>query len=344
MEDFSMTIDERLNKYELEDLLLLENYTGNFEEDFKIEKSMCNEKNLIVVHNNSKLKSPSYILRFTSFGKEKELTDKGLHVLLDVGSNAAYVELSERHGLDMNKLSDEFFVIGAQKKGNNSDERELLTEKYNNIIGKIIERVDRRYYFRGLEKDDLLQEAYMGFLKAMEVYKVERGTKFRDFSRHVIERHLGTLMNRSTNLRNRALNESFSYNMPVNSSNETTFEELLEGSGILQEELYIKKELYYEIREKLTENELDVLKYYSKGYTYKEIAKILGRNKKSVDNTVQRFRNKAYAHIDEFFKEEEGEEDEMPIEMSEQEGIEEEEFVFSSSKNEKELVSSSSIY
>lgn len=303
---FNMSIDKFLSSYELEDLLLLNDLAKSTLEELGIEEDLCNEENLVVIHNNTKLKAPSYLLRFAAFDNEEELSDKGLHVLLEAGSSRAFFELQKRHGLNMKKLSDEYFVIGAQKNGNFSEERELLTSKYQDIISKIIDRVDRRYYFRGLEKDDLLQEAFLGFLKAIEVYKVERGTLFRDFSRHVIERHLGTLMKRSQNFRNKALNESFSYNMPVNSSNETTFEELLEGVEILPEELYIKKELCYEILGKLTLVEQEVLKHYSKGLTYKEIAEKVGKKKKSVDNSIQRLRNKGFAHVEEFFNEGDG--------------------------------------
>lgn len=290
-----MNIHTFLSKYEIDDLLELEGVLEK-KEEYEVFENICSVENLTSMHNNSKLLFPSYLLRFGTFDETKKQSENTLKVLLEAGSFMAYEEMKGRYGRNLSKAPDEFLVIGAQTvEGFN--ERDLLTEIYSPIIEKIINRIDKRYYFRGQERDDLKQEALLGFLKAIEVYKIERRTKFRDFTRNVIERHLGTLMNRSKNLRNRALNESFSYNMPVNTNNETTFEDLLEGDPILPEEIFLKSEMYKEIKEKLTENENEVLEPYSKGYTYEEIAFSLIEKKSLLD-----FRGLNYTQVSTFLK------------------------------------------
>lgn len=288
-------LDDFLSKYDMDELFALEGLPET-KEDYELLGTLCDAETFIELHHNSKLLFPSYMLRFGSFDEMPKQTEETLNVLLETGSIAAYDEMKNRYGQKLSKAPDEFLVIGAQSE-DGFHERDLLTEIYNPYIEKIINRVEKRYFFRGQDRDDLLQEAFMGFLKAIEVYKVERRTKFKDFSRHVIERHLGTLMNRSRNLRNRALNESFSYNMPVNTNNETTFEDLLEGEPILPEDMYLKRELYKEIKMKLTENEQEVLVPYSQGFTYEEIAFELIKKK-----GVMNFSNLGYNQVANFMK------------------------------------------
>lgn len=282
-----MSLQNFLMDFNLDDLFLLEN-SKEKKEFYEITSDECSVSTLVNLHNNSKLLFPSYFLRWGAFTSVSELDEKALNVLLEAGSVMAYKELKVRFGENLWKAPDEFLVIGAQRNG--ASEREILAYKYEQIIDKIINRVDKRFYFKGQEKEDLIQEAYMGFLKAIEVYKIERRTKFKDFSHYVIQRHLGTLMNRSKNYRNRALNDSFSYNMPVNgTNNDTTFEDLLEGANASPEKIIEDNTTFEEIYGKLTENEQEVYDYYSDGYTYEEIAFELlsGRRKNSEDTVPQ---------------------------------------------------------
>lgn len=290
-----MNINGFLSQYEMEDLFQLEGYHEEDLAHYNIQDNETTEEKLVLLHNQSKMHFPSYLLRFGTLGNLEDIDEETLYVLLESGSYQGFEELQSRYNGSLKGASDEYLVIGAQLDG--ELEKERLTDVYNPIIERIINRVERRFYFRGLERDDLLQEAFIGYLKAIEVFKVERRTKFREFSRHVIERHLGTLMNRSKNLRNKALNESFSYNMPVNSNNETTFEDLLEGEAILPEDIFMKREMFDEIQKTLTDNEKEVLVYYSKGLTYQQIAEKTGRNKKSIDNTIQRIRGKGETYL-----------------------------------------------
>ena len=52
------------------------------------------------------------------------------------------------------------------------------------------------------------------------------------------------------------------------------------------------KDLILKIKNILSKKEYEVLKFYLRGYSYKEIAKILGLNEKSIDNSLSRIKNK----------------------------------------------------
>ena len=253
-----------------------------------IDSDECSEKNLIILHQKTKLFFPSYLLRLYSlkfFNDFTQINDEVLKVNLESGSILSFLALKKKYHNDLSKMSDEFIVIGAQQNENSNEEINYLTERYTKFIKRIINNIEKRgYYFRGHGKEDLIQEATIGFLKAVEVYKVERRTKFKDFSRYVIERHLGTLMHRSNNFRNRTLNESISYNTPVsNATQNTTFEDLIEGNSVRPDEIVMQKQFYKEIKKKLTGNEREVLIPYSEGYTYEEIAFTMVQKKGVID-------------------------------------------------------------
>jgi len=63
------------------------------------------------------------------------------------------------------------------------------------------------------------------------------------------------------------------------------------------EEAYLLKEEIKEFKNFSDKNfskfEKEVLKYLIRGYSYREIAKILSKNLKSIDNTIQRIRKKS---------------------------------------------------
>ena len=155
---------------------------------------------------------------------------------------------------------------------------------------------EKKFFFRGFDTNDLVQEGIIGLFKSKEDYKIERKTKFKDFSRHVIEKHIGTLILRSSNYKNKVLNESFSYHSPIGNDSEVTFEQLLKSDANLPEEKFVNKETFYAIWERLTDMEREVLNLYSLGLSYDEMGDLLGKKKKAIDNTIQRIRKKGKAY------------------------------------------------
>lgn len=258
-----------------------------------------NFESLEKINNETKLLFPSYFMRVSNMKNLKEAPINHLRIMMESGSVAAYKEFKKRQDNKLSKMSDEFLILGIQQT-DGREELEVLTKRYSKFIQNIINMVDNKYYFKGQEKEDLIQEANIGLMKAIEVFKVERRTKFKDFSRYVIERHLGTLMYRSNNLRNRTLNESISYNSPVlvvSSSQTTTFEDLLEGDPIKPDSIIENKKLFELIKSQLTENEIEVLYPYADGYTYEEIA-----FKLIISKGVMNFKGLDYTEVSAFLK------------------------------------------
>ena len=151
------------------------------------------------------------------------------------------------------------------------------------------------FFLQGGDHDDLIQEGMIGFYKAVRDYVPERedGASFETFASLCVTRQLLHAVEKSSRKKNSVLNEAV----------ELTDEELEGGitgtasaspeTIILQEEA--SSELLRTIRGSLSRMECEVLDLHLLGYDYVEIASILGRPAKSIDNALQRIRRKAKA-------------------------------------------------
>lgn len=265
---------------------------------FLVDLEDLDENTLVALHQSTPWLAPSYFLRKRFFGKWKDLEDETLLTLAQTLSVKAKEELYARYEKDLKHGTDELLVLMAQD--GNRDALEVLFERYIPFVEWTIKRLKGKFFFRGYETDDLVQEGILGLFKSKDDYKIERKTKFKDFSRHVIEKHIGTLIIRSSNYKNITLNESFSYHSPIGSDSEVTFEQLLKSEANSPEVVTVNRETYHAIDEGLTPLEKEVLGHYEKGLSYEEIGELVGKKKKAIDNTIQRIRKKGKSYMEHF--------------------------------------------
>ena len=192
---------------------------------------------------------------------------------------------------------DEAEVIEAAKAG---DERamEYLLERYQGLLGHICEK----YFLRDDERDDLMQEAMIGFVQAVQDYNPESGKQFKNFAFLCVKRELDSCVKRSNRKKHMILNDA----VPINYTNGED-EEMVEneallmerdktGSVITPESLMLEKESCVEtssiLADILSKLEYKVLIMRLMGYSYNEITLLLQLENKSVDNAMQRIRKK----------------------------------------------------
>jgi RNA polymerase sporulation-specific sigma factor len=158
---------------------------------------------------------------------------------------------------------------------------EYLLEKYKPFV----KSKSRVLFLVGGDKEDLIQEGMIGLFKAIRDFNPENGAPFAAFAKLCVERQLYTAIESAGRLKNAPLNAYISL------SEES--ENLMDG-GI--EEAVIEKASYQQMYEKiqgyLSSMEKEVLELYLEGKDYTEIAKILGKTDKSIDNALQRIKSK----------------------------------------------------
>ena len=109
-----------------------------------------------------------------------------------------------------------------------------------------------------------------------------------------------TAIKAATRQKHQPLNNYVSINKPIGEEGaERTLEEIVadEGEGLDPEQLFIDKETAQTTEEmimsRLSPFERKVADLYIKGMGYQEIAEVLEKSPKSVDNALQRIKSKA---------------------------------------------------
>ncbi|PXV88372.1 RNA polymerase sigma-30 (SigH) subunit [Lachnotalea glycerini] len=192
-----------------------------------------------------------------------------------------------------NEMSDEHLIRLAQN-GNNQV-MDYLMEKYKNFVRKKAYEL----YITGGDNDDLIQEGMIGLFKAVRDFNIKKDTSFFTFADLCISRQLYTAIHASKRKKHIPLNTYVSLYSAMSeeeNENQTLMNQVYSIKDKNPEELVIDKENKGYIEEQLHENlspfEMEVLDLYIAGTPYSQIAQILVRTPKSVDNAIQRIRGK----------------------------------------------------
>ncbi len=194
-------------------------------------------------------------------------------------------------------MTDENLINEAVKNQNNVA-LDCLIERYKDIVSMKASK----YYMVGSEKEDILQEGYIGLYKAVKSFDGEKQNSFKTFATICIERQLITAVKNSNRQKHIPLNSSLSLNASAfdeDENGETTVMEILDASKTSEDPLeIITKKEYFDTVEKNIDNNLsnfekDVLNLYKNGYSYVSIADRLKTKVKSVDTAIQRIKKKA---------------------------------------------------
>lgn len=185
-------------------------------------------------------------------------------------------------------------LISLAKQGNDFA-WEILLNKYQYIIYA----KTKKYFHVGSDQNDIYQEALIGFYNGVLDYDGRKGGTFEGFINFCIDRHIITFLEGENRLKHKPLNEYKSLYQPAYKENTTRM--LIDTLDISQIQYnpykYLEtKELLLMVKEYLnkllTNLEIQIFNLYLMGYSYKEIAKKINRNMKSVDNAIQRIRKK----------------------------------------------------
>ncbi len=200
-------------------------------------------------------------------------------------------------------LTDEE-IIGRIRR-QDSDAVDYLLEKYKNAV----RQKARALYIIGGDRDDLIQEGMIGLYKAIRDYDSTKDASFGYFADLCISRQIYDAIKASNRKKNIPLNTYISLNSPIyNSYNEredtlSIIDKIYQDNNTNPEELVIDKErtsmLEYELERRLSNLEKEVVKLYVVGMKYTEIAAILNKEPKSIDNALQRIRAKLNALVKE---------------------------------------------
>lgn len=174
--------------------------------------------------------------------------------------------------------------------------KDYLYKKYEYIVKIYVKKYKNMAYVLGMEIKDLNQEALVGFSDALISYNEKESAKLATFISLCVERRIQAALLKASRKKNVVLNEALSLEHEYNDFNVTLADILSDNNEnnpltkMTRNEHYSR--LVNDIMESLSNNEKDVLFLMIDGFNYKEIATLLNLEPKSVDNTIQRIKNK----------------------------------------------------
>ncbi len=188
-------------------------------------------------------------------------------------------------------LSDEEIVALAQN--DDDDALTYLLDKYKNFVRSKA----RSYFLIGADHEDIVQEGMIGLFKAIRDYKPTRLSSFRAFAELCVKRQIITAIKTATRQKHFPLNSYVSLNKPLyDEESDRTLLDVIEGRVTNPEDLFISQEelerIQNEISTTLSPLEQQVLAAFLNGKSYQEIAEMLDRHVKSIDNALQRVKRK----------------------------------------------------
>jgi RNA polymerase sporulation-specific sigma factor len=182
------------------------------------------------------------------------------------------------------------------------DAIDLMYKKYEPLIYSISKKMLNCNKNIGLELNDLIQEGMLGLQDAIDTFNTDEETTFYTYAQTCIKRKILSYIISANRIKKKALNEAVSIDFTDDTGENKNIEYLFKNDNINPENILIneetQKELYEIAANKLSKTELQVFELKASGFNYKEIAEILDKTPKQVDNTIQRIKLKLKKEIE----------------------------------------------
>jgi RNA polymerase sporulation-specific sigma factor len=193
-------------------------------------------------------------------------------------------------------VSDEELCRQAQQGVSASAER--LVRRYLGMI-----KVAAGHLFMaGGDREDLIQEGFLGLLKAIRAYSPVRQASFHTFARLCIRNRLYSAVKAANRDKHAPLNCYISIQAPYADCGDPHTADFVfyPERHLDPESLVIGREEESELtgtwKGLLSGFEAEILGHYLEGLSYREIAALTRKSPKSVDNAVRRARTKLANH------------------------------------------------
>ncbi len=195
---------------------------------------------------------------------------------------------------DYQELTDEELIF--RLRDGDSAVTDYIIGKYKDLV----KSQSRQFFILGADHEDVLQEGMIGLFKAIRNYDPGRDASFQTFATLCINRQLCSAVQKADRKKHNFLNYYVSMYEKEAASDDGSIRkaplEVLAPDWSNPENLLIDKEnrsaLEDAIEEELSDFEYQVLGMHMTGMDYKEIAAILMKEPKPVDNALQRAKKK----------------------------------------------------
>lgn len=196
--------------------------------------------------------------------------------------------------MNIKEISDDelLMLISSQSE----EAKELIFEKNKYIIDILTNKYYPAFFKLGIDKSEIYSEALYGFTDAINSFNGDKNATFATFLSLCIRRRIIKLIRKYNALKNKINTDAYSLDYAYDPSKpsliETIEDELIKDPlyQITEEEDLI--DLTKQIKSRLSEFEYEVYEYMLDGLNYQDIALLMDKNIKQIDNAMQRIKLK----------------------------------------------------
>lgn len=175
---------------------------------------------------------------------------------------------------------------------------DFIVNKYKSMVKKKAKAM----FLLGGENDDLIQEGMIGLFKAIRKYDLSQEVSFASFADLCVSRQMSSAIKMSNRKKHSPLNSYVSLyqsdDEEAEENNILLIEQLQNAQGGNPEDIFLDKEYFktmeQELAKRLSDFESRVLHLHLLGEDYRTIAKLLDKSPKSIDNALQRIKQKVF--------------------------------------------------
>lgn len=195
--------------------------------------------------------------------------------------------------MDYRDLNDNELVYLCAE--NNEDAMNLIVNKYKNCILMILKEYLKEYNIIGVEVADLYQEGLIGLMHAIHSYNPTRDVLFYTYANACIRTSLISAIRQTFRQKNRILNYSYSLDKIFEDSGDNLYE-ILKDESYEPNKLLLsseeENELINKLKSKLSKSELAIFELRLKGLSNGEIATLIDKDTKYIENSLFRIKRK----------------------------------------------------
>lgn len=195
-----------------------------------------------------------------------------------------------------NRYSDEQLLTRYSQDG-----EEVIVDYLLDKYKPIVRKKARTMFLLGGENEDLIQEGMIGLVKAIRDYDESMGSSFCTFASLCVARQIYTAIESAGRKKHMPLNSYVSiYEEKSLGDNEKIpplVDTIESDTDNNPESLYFGKvfteDFWKQLKTRLSALEEQVLSLYLSGVDYLDIAEMLNKKPKTIDNAIQRSKQKA---------------------------------------------------
>lgn len=187
-------------------------------------------------------------------------------------------------------------------------DKELIFNRILDGVKPLLIYIIRQYSIRGYEEEDLLQEAYLCLIKALERYEEDAKAKFTSYLHILVVNRMRNLIRNTNTLKKAQEHSNVSLDVPITFEEDMTLMNIVADKKAFTPMEYVlakhTENHFKNSRKKLTKIEYDVLCLKEKGYPLSSIATQMEITYKQADNALHRARKKLFKEYQRYISEE----------------------------------------